>query len=146
MSIFKVGDRVYDGVGQKWGTIISINSDKCFAIEIKFTDLNFPAYYTNDGRRSPTGVKRISFTEYDFVNGGFSQERPKPKIDIGQAIWVRDPVLVDLSDKFIGWRISFFGRFDNDGIRTQFGSFYNEYSVNMPDEVNINLECFKQKI
>nr|DAT58783.1 MAG TPA: hypothetical protein [Bacteriophage sp.] len=74
---FKVGDRVYD-IQYGWGAITAKRED--------FEDTNYrwgvtfdngdTDDYTIEGKYNITARYRsLSFTEYDLVNGGFSQER-----------------------------------------------------------------------
>lgn len=77
-QIFKVGDRVFD-VRHGWGTIVKYNATQNYPIEVKFdkNDLEELIRYTKYGKDyklDDAGL--LSFTEYDLVNGGFSQERP----------------------------------------------------------------------
>ena len=43
-----------------------------------YTPIIFP-----DGCEAEAPSNRISFTPFDFINGGFSQERPKREIKVG---------------------------------------------------------------
>ena len=77
-QIFKVGDRVFD-VRYGWGTIVKYNATQNYPIEVKFdkNDLEELIRYTKYGKDyklDDAGL--LSFTEYDLINGGFSQERP----------------------------------------------------------------------
>ena len=87
--IFKVGDRVYCGIHQKWGVVYMIRVDinTTFPIVVNFDDFNDT--YTIDGRRQVRYQQSLSFTEYDFVNGGFSQVRPLPQIEKDTLIYVK---------------------------------------------------------
>lgn len=42
---------------------------------------------------------RLSFTPYDLIHGGFSQERPKPEIKEGDVIYFR-------GDEYDMWKMS----------------------------------------
>ena len=76
-TVFRLGDRVYEGVRfQSWGTIIETNIRNPFSIIVQFDNLDNAISFTSDGKniiydQYPT----LSFTEYDLVKGGFSQER-----------------------------------------------------------------------
>ena len=77
-EIFRVGDRVFD-IRHGWGTIVKYNATQNYPIEVEFDkdDLEELIYYTKYGKDyklDDAGL--LSFTEYDLVNGGFSQERP----------------------------------------------------------------------
>lgn len=90
-TIFKVGDRVFDYMFG-WGTVTRIScSFNDYPINVTFDDsssgnkqftLNGKYLYSNN-------YLRLSFTKYDFINGGFSQERPLPKIKDGQLVYVK---------------------------------------------------------
>ena len=72
-SLFRVGDRVFDW---KFGWMIvkEVFKNKITAIGYK-TEFTF-VFLDED-------FKRLSFTEYDFITGGWSQERPKPLPKVG---------------------------------------------------------------
>lgn len=75
-QIFKVGDRVYD-FNFRWGTVVSIEELSVYAVEVKFDNYIDNLSYTIDGKFIyKDHAPRLSFTKYDLVNGGFSQERP----------------------------------------------------------------------
>jgi hypothetical protein len=86
-TIFKVGDRVYDA-HYGWGTITVIYQKILYPITVEFTFESI--MYLNDGRRQATEKVSLSFVEYDFVNGGFSQKRPEMLPEKGDVVWVRD--------------------------------------------------------
>ena len=70
-NIFKVGDEVYDYY-HHWGVIKNIKEEY---LKIKFNNFNiFITFYKNHNHIN--SINRLSFTEYDFINGGFSQVRP----------------------------------------------------------------------
>ena len=90
--IFKVGDKVFDA---QYGFGIVTDTDSVrlnmlkLPIRVKFD--NEVCFYTLDGKDMFTKPKSVlSFTEYDFVNGGFSQERKEELPKIGDVVWVRD--------------------------------------------------------
>lgn len=77
-EIFRIGDKVFD-IRHGWGTIVKYNATQNYPIEVEFDkdDLEELIYYTKYGKDyklNDAGL--LSFTEYDLVNGGFSQERP----------------------------------------------------------------------
>jgi hypothetical protein len=86
-TIFEVGDRVYDA-HYGWGTITVIYQKILYPITVEFTFESI--MYLNDGRRQATEKVSLSFVEYDFVNGGFSQKRPESLPEKGDVVWVRD--------------------------------------------------------
>lgn len=79
-TVFKVGDRVYHHE-YSWGEIIHNTG-----LAVKFSHSSNP--YSLIG--CPSLTLALSFTEYDLVNGGFSQERPLPKIEVDTLMYVRD--------------------------------------------------------
>ena len=89
---FKLGDKVYEGVRfQSWGTIIETNIRDPFPIIVKFDDLDNIISFTLDGKNIAYDQRpTLSFTEYDLVKGGFSQERPETLPERGDIVWVRD--------------------------------------------------------
>ena len=106
--MFKVEDRVYDGTIQQWGTIVQINNRTAYyPIHIDFGN-HLKGTYTLDGRKYMDNMPVLSFTEYDFVNGGFSQVRPQPKIEKDQLVYVK--MKVDNE-----WKLRYFSHFDENG-------------------------------
>ena len=79
--LFQVGDRVYDW-HCGWMTITEIKSHgSIFTVcDKKQKPHNFFGEH----------IVRLSFTEYNFVNGGWSQERPKPLPKVGDWGWFWD--------------------------------------------------------
>jgi len=76
-NIFRVGDKVYDCFNG-WGIIKRIEESGDYPLNVNFQKGKFNDTFTHDGIFDLyVNVKRLSFTEYDFVNGGFSQVRPK---------------------------------------------------------------------
>lgn len=73
-TIFKVGDRVFDFL-HGWGEVKEIQKDGTHVIKVDFD--NYSSNYTRDGKDYHTDLSPIlSFTEYNLIDGGFSQERP----------------------------------------------------------------------
>ena len=73
-SLFRTGDRVFDWL-HGWMTINEVNSHG----SIILVDDNYFQEYTFNGNN----IERLSFTEYNFITGGWSQERPKPLPKVG---------------------------------------------------------------
>lgn len=89
-TVFKTGDRVYEGVVIKsWGTVIETNMIRQFPIVVLFDDGSTESF-TLDGRYQFYGNPTLSFTEYDLAKAGFSQERPEILPEKGDIVWVRD--------------------------------------------------------
>ena len=102
-TVFRLGDRVYEGVRfQSWGTIIETNIRDPFPFIVKFDNLDNVISFTLDGKNIIYDQRStLSFTEYDLVKGGFSQERPEILPERGDVVWVRN-------DKDGKWRIAHF--------------------------------------
>ena len=131
-EIYKVGDRVYD-YKYGWGEVVSL-STRIHPICVQFVKNSIT--YTNKGfftklDKYPT----LSFTEYDFINGGFSQVRPQPEIAVDTPIFVR-------SERGI-WYLRYFSHFNTDGQAVSFSrqlkstetndtSSWYEYSLTNP--------------
>mgnify|MGYP003588355899 CR=1 FL=1 len=133
--IFKVGDRVYCGIIKRWGVVEEINyEDLIWRIRINFVD--FKNIYTNSGSRALGYAPSLSFTEYDFVNGGFSQVRPLPKIERDTLIYVKS------GDT---WLMCYFAGFTKEGyievyngqatsVNAKYTLLYREWSLTNPLE------------
>jgi len=88
MNIFKKGDKVFD-VFLGWGKVIGDKVSETYPLEVDFGGCI--KVYTEHGLHYwEDQHPRLSFTEYDLVNGGFSQERPEPKIERGTPCFVSD--------------------------------------------------------
>ena len=135
-SIFKVGDKVYCGIHQKWGVVYMIRVDinATFPIVVNFDD--FEDTYTIDGRRATIAPPSLSFTECDFVNGGLSQVRPLPKIEKDTLVYVKS------SDM---WLMLYFAGFTKEGYaevyegqatsaNAKYTLLYREWSLTNPLE------------
>lgn len=78
MSIFKKGDKVYHyeyGNGQ----VIEIDT-----LHLLILWANFKRWMSIQHAENC-----LSFTPYDLIHGGFSQERPKPEIEKGQIVYYK---------------------------------------------------------
>lgn len=75
-TIFKVGDEVYD-FEFGWGVVTVIAVCGFYPVKVKFKSITNPIYFTSDGKKEYAfGTPRLSFTQYNLTDGGFSQERP----------------------------------------------------------------------
>lgn len=136
-EIYKVGDRVYDYINMYgWGSVSKIVNSVFHPLVVKF-DTGSKVSYTGNGQmfgsqKFPT----LSFTEYDLVNGGFSQVRPQPEIAVDTPIFVR------WSEEQL-WNIRYFSHFDKKGnavcfrgqlksIETTVTNTWYEYSLENP--------------
>lgn len=102
-TVFKVGDRIYEGIRfQDWGIVKEISNSTGHPIIVLF-DSGDRGSFTSDGRYRLNDRRTLSFTEYDLVKGGFSQERPEILPEKGDIVWVKD----NQDDE---WRITYFVR------------------------------------
>ena len=86
--MFKVGDKVFS-YQFGWGEIKVIRETMDYPLDVSFGK-GLVHSYTKCGRYFDTDLQpTLSFTEYDLVNGGFSQERPKKEM-IGKLVVVLD--------------------------------------------------------
>ena len=79
-QIFRKGDRVFD-IDYGWGEVTEAHYQETALYSMRYPILvkfqKSKSYYTLDGKWTHgDSYPRLSFTEYDLVNGGFSQERP----------------------------------------------------------------------
>ena len=109
-NIYKIGDRVYDGIWDKWGTVTQIIGVHVYPVKVQF-DLEDSVHgYTEFGCYSSSDKwPRLSFTEYNFINGGFSQKRPLPNIKKDTLVYVRNRETFE-------WQMRYFSHFDNQRI------------------------------
>lgn len=133
-TIFKVGDRVYHHV-YGWGIVIEIDCQNIYEVFVLFNKLKIS--FTKDGKLSEFDkFPSLSFTKYDFVNGGFSQKRPLPNIKRDQLIYVR-------MCKNREWCMRYFSHFDKNGLVSCFNdqkkstnadcaTTWNFYSIENP--------------
>lgn len=86
--MFKVGDKVFS-CQFGWGIIDVIGTEEEYPISVDFIE-RVSQVFTKCGRYFDVDLQpTLSFTEYDLVNGGFSQERPKEDM-IGKLVRVLD--------------------------------------------------------
>ena len=86
-TIFKVGDRVFY-YQRGWGTITSIEGVN-YPVGVQFDSGNH-TYFTGEGYNYEDDLgPSLSFTEYNLVTGGFSQERPLPNIEVDTLVYVK---------------------------------------------------------
>ena len=101
--IFRKGDRVFD-IDNGWGEVIETHylGTTLYPIKVKFKTSSL--YYTLDGKWAHgDSYSKLSFTEYDLINGGFTQERPVNYEDyIGKwgKFWngTSDNIFIDVLD------------------------------------------------
>lgn len=81
-ELFQVGDVVYHWKFSE-GEISSVSSGD---VKVNFKGgENY--YFTKDGRFLTNEYPSLSFTPYNFKDGGFSQGRPKPQPKVGDWGW-----------------------------------------------------------
>lgn len=87
--MFKVGDKVFS-CQFGWGEIKGIHETSDYPLDVSFGN-GLVHSYTKCGRYFDVDLHpTLSFTGYDFVNGGFSQERPKVgKESIGRLVKIK---------------------------------------------------------
>ena len=104
-EIFKAGDIVYHYKHGK-GEVIEVLSRGKYPIIVQFN--GYEDDFTKDGRKLENHPPTLSLTPYDLVNGGFSQDRPLPDIEVDTLVYVR----------YAGgeWRMRFFSHFGGDGV------------------------------
>jgi len=133
-EIFKVGDTVYHWQYGK-GEVVNIYKNNNYPVRVHFDGVKDS--FTKDGRRLVDLLPTISFTPYDLVNGGFSQERPLPDIEVDTLVYVR----------CMGgdWRMRYFSHFGEGGkmycfdwqqksTETRYESCWEEWSLTNPLE------------
>jgi hypothetical protein len=108
ISIFKVGDRVFD-IRYGWGEVTR-NDPKANTLDVRFSGSGVIVYSNH-----LNNIWKLSFTEYRLQ--GFSQERPEPLPEIGDAVWVRDT-----DDQ--QWLVMHF--FGMEGTRVKANRYYDE--------------------
>ena len=75
-QIFKVGDKVYDFEFGR-GVVVEIAICGFYPVKVKFESNANALYFTRDGKYEYFyEAPRLSFTQYNLIDGGFSQERP----------------------------------------------------------------------
>ena len=125
--MFKVGDKVFS-CQFGWGEIKGIHETSDYPLDVSFGN-DVEHAYTKCGRYFDTDLQpTLSFTEYDLVNGGFSQERPRDTVTeehIGKLV----RVLEDWEyEGFLGVleRITLLGYFEVNGIEFENVELYEE--------------------
>ena len=132
-EIFKVGDTVYHFDHGK-GRVVSVHKNNNFPVRVDFD--RAVRSFTRDGRQMVDYPPTLSFTPYDLVNGGLSQERPLPDIEVDTLVYVRDGE---------DWNMRYFSHFGEDGkiycfgnqqksTETDFSIYWSEWSLTNPLE------------
>ena len=120
-QILKKGDLIYEHING-WGRICEQVNPEDDCVAVNFAKLFIVAIVDK---------RKVSFTQYDLIDGGFSQERPKPELKNGEMVWVRD---YDYKE----WGIRYFKILPNG--RTTFDD-WKEYSIlnPYPDSIEARL-------
>lgn len=109
MTIYQEGDRVYD-YEYGWGIISEINLGHRFPIIFKYGLGEGKESFGIDGKYAyGDRFPRLSFTEYDLINGGFSQKRPPDMIAENSIVYVSN-------NKDGPWSMRYFKCFDPDEV------------------------------
>src|SRR5690606_18672981 len=85
-EIFKVGDTVYHYEHGK-GQVIRIEENKPYPVIVGFDGVEVS--FTKEGKLLVGYPPTLSFTPYEFICEGFSQERPLPDIEVDTLVYVR---------------------------------------------------------
>lgn len=110
-TIFKVGDEVYyhnnnSGlIKGKVTNIIGSWENISHPIVVNFEN-GRQGNFDEIGRIYGESIPTLSFAPYDFVNGGFTQEMPLPKIEVDTLVYVK-------FHAYDNWCMRFFSHFKN---------------------------------
>lgn len=126
MSIFKEGDKVFD-IRFGWGKVIDYEYDDTYPLEVQFEDTR-EAYTYNGILNATETVSLLSLKEYSLE--GFSQERPLPKINKGDLVYVKTG---DMGH----WFMRFFSHYGDDGSIYVFVGQKKEGNVIQVGELSI---------
>ena len=121
--MFKVGDKVFS-CQFGWGIIDVIGTEEEYPISVDFIE-RVSQVFTKCGRHFDVDLQpTLSFTEYDLVNGGFSQERPKKEM-VGKLVRILD---YNDWEGFIGIldRITPTGKFEVNGVEFENVELYEK--------------------
>ena len=121
--MFKVGDKVFS-CQFGWGEISDVDDCTVYPLYVSFTE-GLHRTFTKCGRYFDLDLQpTLSFTEYDLVNGGFSQERPKKEM-VGKLVRILDD---NEWEGFIGilGRITPLGYFEVNGFEFEKVELYEQ--------------------
>lgn len=122
-TIFKVGDRVFD-IKHGWGTValrLKESEDPYYRWRVDFT--YHRESYTDEGKSKISDAYRsLSFTEYDLINGGFSQERP---VSYEKHVGKWGKFWDDNKERFIIGKLLYYSKDGDDPFESEFNWFEN---------------------
>ena len=121
--MFKVGDKVFS-YQFGWGEISKVDKYTEHPLCVNFTEGLYHTF-TKCGRLFKEDLNpTLSFTEYNLVDGGFSQERPKKEM-VGKLVRILDD---NEWEGFIGIldRITPIGKFEVNGIEFENVELYEK--------------------
>lgn len=131
-EIFKVGDTVYHWEYGK-GVVSIIDDDVVYPMVVSFEKNEI--IFTRNGALKPGGTPLLSFTPYDFIKGGFSQERPLPDIEVDTLVYVKNGsewIMRYFSHFEDGYIFCFIGQGKRDD--TRYSTPFIEWSLTNPLE------------
>ncbi len=136
-QIFKVGDRVFD-VLWGWGDVTDVFKSGLYIVKVNFDSTKKTIYFTKDGKYEHTDLTpRLSFTEYDLINGGFSQERPPINYNDYIGKWGKFTDVSNNNDFVVGRLSSFKVSNDETYFATESGDAYNTFEPFMEEQIKV---------
>lgn len=137
-TIFKVGDRVFD-IKHGWGTValrLKESEDPYYRWRVDFT--YHRESYTDEGKSKISDAYRsLSFTEYDLINGGFSQKRPPINYNDYIGKWGKFTDVSNNNDFVIGRLSSFKVSNDETYFATESGDAYNTFESLTEEQIKV---------
>lgn len=137
-EIFKIGDRVFD-IKHGWGTValrLKESEDPYYRWRVDFT--YHRESYTDEGESKISDAYRsLSFTEYDLINGGFSQERPPINYNDYIGKWGKFTDVSNNNDFVVGRLSSFKVSNDETYFATESGDAYNTFEPLTEEQIKV---------
>lgn len=137
-EIFKIGDRVFD-IKHGWGTValrLKESEDPYYRWRVDFT--YHRESYTDEGKSKISDAYRsLSFTEYDLINGGFSQERPPINYNDYIGKWGKFTDVSNNNDFVVGRLSSFKVSNDETYFATESGDAYNTFEPLTEEQIKV---------
>lgn len=133
---FEKGDRVFD-ILYGWGEVVGVYKTGLYVVKVKFNNIKDKIYYTIDGKYEHKDLApRLSFTEYNYENGGFSQERP---INYEEYVgkWGKFTDISNNNDFVIGRLSSFKVSNDETYFATESGDAYNTFEPLTEEQIKV---------